>query len=314
VTPLPPTPLPAFLISEKEAVADGQHGFVARERKLAQLDATLDAMLDGEGQVVFVTGEPGSGKTTLLEEFGRRATAKRPDLLAVTGTCNAYSGAGDPYLPFRQVTAMLTGDAETQWASGAISREHAQRLWAALPLMVQTLLDHDPHLIDLFLPGPGLLSRAIAFSTGDDAWLARLKDWVQREKGERGDLEPRYLFEQYADVLRAVASKHPLVLMLDDLQWTDAASVNLLFHLGRRLADAGGRVLIVGAYRPEEIAIGREESSAFSSVAGQRGRHPLEQVLSLFSTPLTYGARARSHPKIWGSLSVRNARFVHILG
>jgi adenylate cyclase len=273
-TPMTPNariPLPAFLSSEVEPSGSEKGRFVARERELAQLDASVDAALDGAGQVVFVTGGPGSGKTSLLEAFGRRAMEGHPSLLAVSGSCNAFSGAGDPYLPFRQATGMLTGDVEIQWASGVISREHAQRLWGALPLLARTLLDHDPHLIDLFLPGPGLLSRAAASFTGDDAWLARLKDWVLREKGEPANLERSYLFEQYVDVLRAVASQHPLVLMLDDLQWTDTPSVNLLFHLGRRLAEVGGRVLIVGAYRPEEIGIGRLGD-----------RHPLEPVLGEF--------------------------------
>jgi predicted ATPase len=56
-------------------------------------------------------------------------------------------------------------------------------------------------------------------------------------------------------------------LVLDDLQWADAGSINLLFHLGRQVA--GRRILIIGAYRPEEVALGRGG-----------GRHPLEAVVN----------------------------------
>jgi ABC-type oligopeptide transport system substrate-binding subunit len=69
--------------------------------------------------------------------------------------------------------------------------------------------------------------------------------------------------------------------MLDDLQWSDKASINLLFHLGRRLL--GRRILIVGAYRPEEITLGRGDA-----------KHPLEPVLAEFK---------RLHGDVWIDLS-----------
>ena len=59
-------------------------------------------------------------------------------------------------------------------------------------------------------------------------------------------------------MLQALAQQGPLVLVLDDLQWADLGSISLLFHLGRQLA--GSRILIVGAYRPEEVALGDRSS------------------------------------------------------
>jgi adenylate cyclase len=53
---------------------------------------------------------------------------------------------------------------------------------------------------------------------------------------------------------------------LDDLQWADAGSISLLFHLGRRLA--ASRILLVGAYRPDAVAPPTE-----------RQRHPLDLVV-----------------------------------
>jgi predicted ATPase/predicted negative regulator of RcsB-dependent stress response len=75
------------------------------------------------------------------------------------------------------------------------------------------------------------------------------------------------LFEQYTRVLQALAKQAPLLLVLDDLQWADLGSISLLFHLSRRLA--GSRILILGAYRPEEVALGRDGA-----------RHPLKPVLN----------------------------------
>jgi predicted ATPase len=74
-------------------------------------------------------------------------------------------------------------------------------------------------------------------------------------------------FEQVTGMLQILARRHPLLLLLDDLQWADSGSLSLLFHLGRHLA--GSRILIVGAYRPDDLA---------QNVNGDR--HPLETVVN----------------------------------
>ena len=99
---------PIFL-SEETPPKREQPLFVARENQLASLGGFLDRAMSGEGCVVFVTGGPGRGKTALLNEFARQALQAYPDLLVATGLCNAYSGLGDPYLPFREALAMLSG-------------------------------------------------------------------------------------------------------------------------------------------------------------------------------------------------------------
>jgi adenylate cyclase len=243
--------------------------FVARERELAHLDACLDAALDGRGHVVFITGGPGRGKTALMHNFARRATTMRSDLVVAVGNCNAYSGVGDPYLPFRQILAALTGD-----TAGALSREHARRLRSTVPLAVQVLLEYGPYLIDSLVPGASLLdrARAAAPATGN-RWLRELTDWVERDRTKGSVLEPSALLAQVSETLYALAERLPLLLVLDDLQWSDTGSASLLFHLGRRLAEPGRHpILVAGAYRPEEIALGYTDSDD--------GQHPLWQVLA----------------------------------
>jgi predicted ATPase len=116
-------------------------------------------------------------------------------------------------------------------------------------------------------------------------------------------LEQSSLFQQVTNVLRIVAQKQPILLILDDLQWADTASIGLLFHLGRRLAGAHNRLLIACAYRPEEVAVGRtipstvrrdlvelgratQDDAGFprhrSGQAGHAQRHSLARVLSEF--------------------------------
>jgi predicted ATPase len=247
--------------------------FVAREAELEQLDGLLLRALAGQGQVCFVTGEAGSGKTTLVTEFARRAQGQREKLIVAVGQADAETGAGDPYLPFREVLGQLTGDVEAKVGQGAITQENASRLRSALALSGEALVECGADLIGVFVPGAALALRAGMFVAGKTGWLERLERLAGPPQGgtvPRGrDIEQSHIFEQYANVLAALARKQPLLLLLDDLQWADSASMGLLFHLGRRIGDS--QILIVGTYRPEEVALGR---------AGER--HPLEKVLAEF--------------------------------
>jgi adenylate cyclase len=173
-----------------------------------------------------------------------------------------------------------------------MTREQARRLWHLLPLAVRALVGVGPDLIDTFVPGTALVNRVVAAqitTPGVADWLPRLKKLVEHKTAVSGDSNPQQnaLFEQYTRVLQALARRRPLLLALDDLQWADAGSTSLLFHLGRRIE--GHRILIVGAYRPTEVALGRggPSTSPWSSVpgtegSGQRERHPLEPVVNEF--------------------------------
>ncbi|MGD8624776.1 MAG: BTAD domain-containing putative transcriptional regulator, partial [Anaerolineae bacterium] len=258
---------------QEDAPEEAPPVFVARQRALERLDAFLTAACAGRGQVAFVTGGPGRGKTALLAEFARRAMAAHPRLLVAGGRCNALAGVGDPYLPFREVLGMLTGGVEARWAAGTIRRDHAWRLWGAVPLAAQALLARGPHIPGTLLDGPALLSRATAAAASPAApWLQRLRARVEGQLPRSEGLEVEYVLEQVTNVLRRLAEDHPLLLIVDDLQWADASSIGLLFHLGRRLP--GSRILLACAYRPEEVA-----SSPGEGVAGGEG-HPLVKVLA----------------------------------
>jgi DNA-binding SARP family transcriptional activator len=265
--------------------------FVARDHELAQLSGALDSALAGRAKVVFVTGDAGCGKTALIQEFAYRAQAANPNLIVAWGHGNAHTGAGDPYLPFREVLGQLTGDVEAQWTARAMLGEQARRLWDMLPLAVPALVELGPDLIDLFVAGAPLVRRAKAFIQQPDepAWVAGLEELVARRSAMDGgpNLQQSALFEQYCQVVRALASQRPLLLALDDLQWIDDGSTNLLFHLGRRIE--GSRILIVGAYRPAEIVLGRPSfplaparSQSPDRTEGEPERHPLEPVVNEF--------------------------------
>jgi DNA-binding SARP family transcriptional activator/energy-coupling factor transporter ATP-binding protein EcfA2 len=283
---------PSFLEGE---VSVERPVFVARERELSQLEGHLKAALAGQGKVVFVTGDAGSGKTALIQAFGGQAQADHGDLIVAGGHGNAHTGVGDPYLPFREILGLLTGDVEAQWAAGAMTKEQARRLWQLLPLSVQALVRAGPDLVGLLVPGPVLVARAATFQPGpgEPIWLTQLGNLVAGKAADptMPGLLQSALFEQYTQVLRMLASQQPLLLALDDLQWADSGSVSLLFHLGRRIA--GSRILIVGAYRPAEVALGYPGSPLVAELAergiaeggpagSHRERHPLQPVVNEF--------------------------------
>jgi ABC-type oligopeptide transport system substrate-binding subunit len=237
--------------------------FVGREEQLSQLNAFLHQALDGEGQVCFVSGEAGSGKSALVNAFARRAQASHADLVVALGTCNAQTGIGDPYLPFREILGMLTGDVEPQ----ETTPENAQRLKSFLGISGKALADIGPDLIGVFVPGVGIAMKVGAFVAERAGWMDRLEELSQREAPAPGEIEQSRIFQQVTDVLEALAAERPLILVLDDLQWADAASISLLFHLSRHVGES--RILVVGTYRPDEVALGRGGD-----------RHPLEKVLT----------------------------------
>lgn len=277
---LPPVRLPAFL-EPATSPETTSPVFVARERELAELEATLETARAGQGQILFVIGGAGRGKTMLLQEFARRAQAADPELLVFSGYCNAHTGTGDPYLPFREALTLLVGEVEAKWAGGLITSAHARRLWEAMPLTLPALVEHAPDLVNTFVPGKALQEWAATFAPPEAAWFSQLTSLVA--EGQRANLEQKRILTQYTALLKAIAAQHPLLLIIEDLHWVDASSSDLLFHLSREVSDS--RILIVGTYRPEEIPLSQPKSGS-----EQGARHPLSGIVSELK---------RRHGDIW---------------
>jgi DNA-binding SARP family transcriptional activator/predicted ATPase len=258
---------PAFLSGDLIKVE--KNLFVARENELTQLEDFLLKTLSGMGNVVFITGEAGSGKTSLIQEFTQCVQGSYSDVLVAIGNCNAHSGRGDPFLPFREILELLTGDVEARWAAGAVTTEQARSLWNSCPVAIQAILDVGPDLIDTFVAGSGLFDRAFLAAPIDGNYLEELKDLVRRKSTGLADPNPQQqnLLDQYTRVLQLLSRQSALIIIVDDLQWADLGSISLLFHLGREIT--GFKILVIGAFRPEDVALER---------GGER--HPLKPVIN----------------------------------
>ena len=268
--------LPRFVV--EETVTPPLSLFVARENELTQLNQLLNQAYTHQNQIAFITGEAGSGKTALMHAFARQAMAAQPDLLVASGKCSAYTGSGDPYLPFLEITQMLTGDIESHWEAGDISTDHARRLWSTLPVVTEALVNNGRLLLNRFIASTDLLARAQVRTRHKSSehvpWLLQLAKWVEAGKTaalsgvETAVLTPQTdLFAQFAKILQTIAGQYPLLLLLDDFQWVDSGSLNLLFHLGQHLHGSG--IFILAAYRPEDVA------------QGQNGQpHPVARIVN----------------------------------
>lgn len=247
--------------------------FVSRQTELARLDELLASSSEGRGQICFVTGEAGAGKTSLTGEFARRAQQRDKELLVVVGDCNAQIGIGDPYLPFREVLGMLAGDIDDKVAQGMTTLENASRLKKFLQVSKRIILDVGPDLIDILVPGVGLVTRAGAMVAGQSesrkrrATSAAPTGMAPSAADVSRSTDQSRIFEQVTTVLITLSRQRPLILIFDDLQWIDQSSASLLFHLARRIE--GSRILIIGTYREEDVALGRGDA-----------RHPLSAVVS----------------------------------
>jgi DNA-binding winged helix-turn-helix (wHTH) protein/tetratricopeptide (TPR) repeat protein len=192
-----------------------QHSvLVGRETELAQLHAWLERALSGERQVVFVTGEPGIGKTTVVDSFLHQLTA-RDDLWAARGQCLEQYGAGEAYLPVLEALGRLCRESGNTEIIEVL-RRHASTWLVQMPVLLSA---------------------------------TELKT-IQRKVA--GATKERMLREM-AEAVEALTATRALVLLLDDLQWSDYATLDLLSYLARRSQPA--RVLVIAAYRPVDVIV-----------------------------------------------------------
>ncbi len=180
---------------------------VAREAKLARLHHQFNKMLQGQRQMVLVSGEAGIGKTTLVDVFVSEI-AMQGHVRIGRGQCIDHYGTGEAYLPLLDALGQLCrGD------DGA----------HLLPILHQ----HAPSWL---LQMPALLS-----SEEFDALEHRGRE-----------ITPERMLRELAEAAETMALERPLVLVLEDLHWSDHATLDWLAFVARRRRPA--RLFVVGTY------------------------------------------------------------------
>jgi predicted ATPase/DNA-binding winged helix-turn-helix (wHTH) protein len=187
---------------------------VGRTEELRQLHHAWEQAQGGARQLLLVTGEPGIGKTTVVETFVEELAAHAHFWLG-QGQCIEHYGVGEAYLPVL--------DALGQLCRGTVGERVIELLRQYAPTWLGQL--------------PGVVAPT------DLEALQRLTLGVTRER----------MLREMAEALEAMSAHRPLVLVLEDLQWCDASTVELLAFVARRRQSA--RLLVVGTYRPVEVIL-----------------------------------------------------------
>jgi DNA-binding winged helix-turn-helix (wHTH) protein/tetratricopeptide (TPR) repeat protein len=218
VTPLYPTWTGAVpQAAETRALLSppaGLRPLVGRESLLRHVQAAWARARQGVRQVCFVTGEAGMGKTTVVEAFAAQV-ASEPRVWLAQGQCMEYYGPCEAYRPLFEALHQLA-----RAPGGA-------RLVALLRQQAPTWL----------VQMPGVLTDA---------------DRVQFHRELQGTTRER-MVRELADVVETLTAETPLVLVLEDLHWSDHATLDVLALLAQRRAPA--RLLVLGTYRPVDVIV-----------------------------------------------------------
>lgn len=247
---LPTTNLPAlWSVAEDRAAPRSTSEFVVggRETQLAQLVLALDETLAGVPQAVFVSGEAGIGKTSLIHEVAHRAFVAHPTLVVVWS--GSSRGAADVFHPVRHALRLLIGDTAVASPRQLISPDNGERLVRRAPAAIQALATHGDSLIERLIPAEAVIAQGHALGLRPGSWQMRLRQIARTPPEAR--LAAGGPNEQVARLLQMIAGSGPLLLVIEDLHWTDPDTIGLLLYLLDRLHDRHDLpLLLVGSLRP----------------------------------------------------------------
>ena len=184
--------------------------FVGRESEMDRLLGALDHAAGAQRHVAFVTGEAGIGKTALCEAF-LRVAATRHAIRTTWAQCMRLSGPSEPYYPLLDLITRLARSTEDELVATTLAR-HAPSWLPHLP----ALSDDAPR----------------AFTAGTHvATAARM-------------------LREIVTALETLAEDTPLVLWIEDLQWADPATIDVLASLGQRRDPA--KLLLLATIRSSD--------------------------------------------------------------
>ncbi|MGB3223015.1 MAG: AAA family ATPase [Desulforhopalus sp.] len=218
---------------------------VGRERLTGKLEMIFSNVSKGHGEIILVPGRSGVGKTSLVEWLKTPVLAKNG--LFIEGKFDQYQ-QNSPYYAIRFALAKLWR--KIQEESHQPTQGLKDSLRQAVGDLGSLLVELVPELEHVFSDQPGL--------------------------EEVGIHEARHRFTGAIRRFLEVACRpdQPVVLFLDDWQWADQASLDLLRAL--KPANTLGFFLLIASYRDEDV----DENHPFQDVIStlQAQEHPPEII------------------------------------
>jgi predicted ATPase/class 3 adenylate cyclase len=234
------SPVAVFRVVRPKARLDKVRGIeglkadlIGRDEEFAKLEDTLVDVLKGQGQVVALIGEAGIGKSRLVSELKKLALerSEAPELLWLEGRCLEL-GVTASYWPFVDMFHQYFG-----WGVQDRGDTRAKAIVGFLEdFVAQGHLSSQQ--VENVAPYLGRLLSVRFDSEWDDRLRHADPDQIQHQT-----------FLAVHDVLVAMSKQQPLVLVLEDLHWSDSLSLDLVSLLMEGLRF--GRMLLLCVYRPE---------------------------------------------------------------
>jgi len=214
-----------------------------REQDLITLMESFERIGRGQGEILLVPGYSGVGKTALVKELQKPVRAKNG--FFISGKFDQYK-QNIPYFAFRQALAELCLELES---GDSLQRDrYKKEILLAIGGLGQLLVDMVPEFESLL--------------------------GVQPPLGDISPQEARYRFAGvFQNFLKVIClPEHPLVLFIDDWQWADAASFELLklIQVGITLR----YMVIIISYRDNEVNFSHPLTYAMEEL--RRNQVPVE--------------------------------------
>ncbi len=193
-----------------------------REAEIAELLSAFEGVAQGDTQVVLVSGHAGIGKTALVQEVQKLIVQQRAYF--IMGKFDPYQ----PSVPYASLTQAFGGlIRQILTESDQQVETWRERLEQALGRNAQIIIDAIPEVELVIGPQPPVSELPPT------------------------EAQNRFNFVVQNFVHTFATQEHPLVLFLDDMQWADRPSLNLVAHL---LAHADTKyLLVIGAYRESDV-------------------------------------------------------------
>jgi len=222
----------AVVVPAPRPIAEREIQLIDRTDEMVALREAVDKAIRGEGGLVFLHGEPGIGKTRLTRELG--AYARLRGMQVVYGRCPALfrMDGVPPYVLWSEVIRNYLEDCN--------------------PEQLYRVVGYYPGEVCKLVPDLANRLRSVPPSVP-------ISPEHERDR----------LFEAVSQFVTNISRESPLLVVLDDLQWTDQSSLLLMHYLARGAYRVP--MFILGAYRDTDI----DERHVLTSVLTELNRERL---------------------------------------
>lgn len=221
-----------------------------REKEKKELLESIENIKSGNREILFITGYSGVGKSALINEVHK--SISKNNGYFITGKFDQYQ-KDIPYSAiisaFKELIKLVLGESESKLL------KFKEKLLKSLGTNAKILVDVIPEL-------------EVFFEKQND---------VQTLSPIESQNRFNFVFEKFIRVF--ATEEHPIILFLDDLQWVDLATLNLLKILLKDLKLK--YFLLIGAYRDNEVFLSHPLNIAIESLKKEM------KVINLTLSPLS---------------------------